>query len=86
MTFIEQNKREFVKGQEHLYRRLSLRECARIQTFPDDFEFKYSNLINGYKMVGNAVPVNMAYALANKIMEDLNSVLNTNEEKMLVNY
>ena len=86
MTFIEQNKREFVKGQEHLYRRLSLRECARIQTFPDDFEFKYSNLINGYKMVGNAVPINMAYALANKIMEDLNSVLNTNEEKMLVNF
>jgi len=36
MTFVEQNKREFVKGQEHLYRRLSLRECARIQTFPDD--------------------------------------------------
>lgn len=36
MTFIEQNKREFVKGQEHLYRRLSLRECARIQTFPDE--------------------------------------------------
>ena len=74
MTFIEQNKREFVKGQEHLYRRLSLRECARIQTFPDDFEFKYSNLINGYKMVGNAVPVNMAYALASKIMEDLSSL------------
>ena len=86
MTFIEQNKREFVKGQEHLYRRLSLRECARIQTFPDDFEFKYSNLINGYKMVGNAVPVNMAYALASKIMEDLNSVLIANEEKMLVNF
>lgn len=86
MTFIEQNKREFVKGQEHLYRRLSLRECARIQTFPDDFEFKYSNLINGYKMVGNAVPVNMAYALASKIMEDLGFILDLNEEKLLVNY
>lgn len=86
MTFIEQNKREFVKGKEHLYRRLSIRECARIQTFPDDFEFKYSNLANGYKMVGNAVPVNMAYALASKIMEDLNSVLFVDEEKMLVNF
>ena len=71
MTFIEQNKREFLKGQEHLYRRLSLRECARIQTFPDDFIFKYSSVADGYKMVGNAVPVNMAYALASKIMQDL---------------
>ncbi len=87
MTFIEQNKREFVKGQEHLYRRLSLRECARIQTFPDDFLFKYSNIANGYKMVGNAVPVNMAYALANKIMEDILSIINQEQinEKQLVN-
>lgn len=84
MTFIEQNKREFVKGKEHLYRRLSVRECARIQTFPDDYIFKYDNLINGYKMVGNAVPVNMAYALASKIMEDLSYILVN--EKRLVNF
>ena len=81
MKFIEKNKREFVKGQEHLYRRLSLRECARIQTFPDDFIFKYSNVADGYKMVGNAVPVNMAYALANKIMQDLTLLTETNLEK-----
>ena len=88
MTFIEQNKREFVKGQEHLYRRLSLRECARIQTFPDDFIFKYENVANGYKMVGNAVPVNMAYALASKIMQDIMPMLSDVEinEKLLVNY
>lgn len=88
MTFIEQNKREFVKGQEHLYRRLSLRECARIQTFPDDFIFKYSNITNGYKMVGNAVPVNMAYALASKIMADLTAIINRErlQEKRLVEY
>ena len=71
MIFVEQNKREFVKGKEHLYRRLSVRECARIQTFPDDFIFVYDNITNGYKMVGNAVPVNMAHALACKIMDDL---------------
>ena len=88
MTFVEQNKREFVKGQEHLYRRLSLRECARIQTFPDDFIFKYSSVADGYKMVGNAVPVNMAYALASKIMQDLMSVLSNaeSEERILVNF
>lgn len=88
MVFVEQNKREFVKGKENLYRRLSIRECARIQTFPDDFIFKYDNLVNGYKMVGNAVPVNMAYALASKIMKDL-EFLDKNiaqKEKQLVNF
>lgn len=67
MSFIEQNKREFVKGLEHLYRRLSVRECARIQTFPDNFIFYYQNITAGYKMIGNAVPVNLAYFLAKNI-------------------
>jgi DNA (cytosine-5)-methyltransferase 1 len=74
MKFIEQNKREFVKGSEHLYRRLSVRECARIQTFPDSFKFCYSNLTDAYKMIGNAVPVNLAYAVARKIKSDLRGV------------
>jgi len=64
MKFIEQDIREFVKGKEHLYRRLSVRECARIQTFPDDFKFYYDNIAAGYKMIGNAVPVNLAKHLA----------------------
>lgn len=71
MKFVEQNKRIFVPGKEHLYRRLSVRECARIQTFPDDFIFKYNNVADGYKMVGNAVPVILAYNLAKKIKEAL---------------
>ncbi len=37
MKFIEPNKRVFVSGKEDLYRRLSVRECARIQTFPNNF-------------------------------------------------
>ena len=41
---VEQDKRIFVPGKEDLYRRLSVRECARIQTFPDNFLFKYENL------------------------------------------
>ncbi len=72
MKFIEQNKRIFVPGKEALYRRLSVRECARIQTFPDDFIFYYNNLTAGYKMVGNAVPCNLAYCLAKSIKEQLN--------------
>jgi len=71
MLFIEQNKRIFVPEKIDLYRRLSVRECARIQTFPDDFIFKYTNISDGYKMIGNAVPVNFAQCLAKKIYEDL---------------
>lgn len=71
MKLIEQNKRIFMPGQEKKYRRLSVRECARIQTFPDDYIFKYENIADGYKMIGNAVPVNFAHHIAQKIMEDL---------------
>ena len=71
MKFIEQNIRVFVPGMEHLYRRLSVRECARIQTFPDNFIFHYENIAAGYKMVGNAVPVNLAYFFANSIKAQL---------------
>lgn len=73
MTFISQNKREFVKGKENLYRRMTIREAARIQGFPDDFKFIYKYVDNAYKMIGNAVPVNLAYEIAiaiKKIIED----------------
>ncbi len=71
MKFIEKDKRVFEPGKEELYRRLSVRECARIQTFPDNFVFHYDQVADGYKMIGNAVPVKLAEALAIKIMEDL---------------
>jgi DNA (cytosine-5)-methyltransferase 1 len=71
MKFVEQNKRIFVEGEEHLYRRLSIRECARIQTFPDEYVFYYHNLIAGYKMVGNAVPCHLAYCLAKTIKQQI---------------
>ncbi|MBL1177295.1 DNA cytosine methyltransferase [Pantanalinema sp. GBBB05] len=53
------------------YRRLSIRECARIQTFPDDFIFDYENLAAAYKMIGNAVPVNFGQILGETIYGDL---------------
>ncbi len=71
MKLIGEDKREFVKEKEHLYRRLSIRECARIQTFPDNFVFHYEQVADGYKMIGNAVPVKLAEVLAKRIMEDL---------------
>jgi DNA (cytosine-5)-methyltransferase 1 len=75
MLFVEQNKRIFVPDKEHLYRRLTIRECARIQTFPDNFLFKYSKLDNGYKMIGNAVPVEFARQLATVIYNDISCYL-----------
>lgn len=76
--FIEQNVRIYEPGFEEKYRRLSVRECARIQTFPDDFKFYYKNIAAGYKMIGNAVPVNLALSLAKVIKKDLESVKNKN--------
>ncbi len=84
MKFIEQNIRIFIPGQEHLYRRLSVRECARIQTFPDDFIFKYKNIADGYKMIGNAVPVEFAKAIAQKIIEDLKAFKEISLEESLL--
>ena len=46
---------------------MSVRECARIQTFPDTFEFVYTDVADAYKMIGNAVPVNLAFAVAKTI-------------------
>lgn len=71
MIKISADKRIFVPGKEHLYRRLSVREAARIQTFPDDFILKYKNINAGYKMIGNAVPVNLAYIIAQSIKQVL---------------
>lgn len=52
------------------HRRLSVRECARIQTFPDDFVF-YGSIGNMYKQIGNAVPVLLANKIAHEIMNSL---------------
>lgn len=71
MKFISHNKRIFVPGYEHLYRRMTVRECARLQGFPDSFEFIYDDVDTGYKMIGNAVPVLLAYEVAKAIKQAL---------------
>ncbi len=71
MIKVEKDKHIFVEGSKELYRRLSIRECARIQTFPDDFIYEYNDIAVGYKMIGNAVPVNFAFHIAEQIKNDL---------------
>lgn len=51
-------------------RRMSVRECAIIQTFPGDFEF-FGSLGNMYKQIGNAVPVLLAKKIAQPIKKEL---------------
>lgn len=72
MEKVDKNDCRFVQGQEHLYRRMTVREVARVQGFPDTFKFIYDNVNDGYKMIGNAVPVNLAYEIALAIKQTLN--------------
>ena len=63
-------KEELEKGLEQ--RRLTVRECARIQTFPDEYQFIISktkdnkgvSASDAYKIIGNAVPCVLAYNIA----------------------
>ncbi len=49
-------------------RSITPREAARLQSFPDDFEFEGS-MGDKYKMIGNAVPPLLSYCIANAILE-----------------
>lgn len=71
MIKLDKNKCAFDEKHEKLYRRMTVREVARIQGFPDDFKFIYTNVDYGYKMIGNAVPVNLAYEIALSIKNTL---------------
>ncbi|MDX1977490.1 MAG: DNA (cytosine-5-)-methyltransferase [Pseudanabaenaceae cyanobacterium bins.68] len=54
-------------------RPLTIREYARIQTFPDEWHFSGS-VSSQYKQIGNAVPVNLGYAVGRSIISLLNSI------------
>lgn len=64
MLKVDTNNFRFVEGKEELYRRMTIREVARVQGFPDEFLFVYEDTNTAYKMIGNAVPVNLAYEIA----------------------
>lgn len=56
---------------KNLNRRFSVREIARIQSFPDDFVFEARSLQNKYKIIGNAVPPVLAFVIACALKETL---------------
>lgn len=55
------------------WRRLSVRECARLQSFPDDFIFTTS-ASSAYKAIGNAVPPVMAWNIARSVLYTLQNL------------
>lgn len=52
-------------------RRMSLREIARIQSFPDDFYFPYKSINGAYKVIGNAVPPVLGWVIARALQKYL---------------
>ena len=66
----------FKDGLRHIHpdpeqaRTITVREAARLQTFPDNYYFNCSQT-DAFKMIGNAVPVNLANALAESIKQQL---------------
>jgi DNA (cytosine-5)-methyltransferase 1 len=64
-------------------RPFTIRENARCQTFPDEWEF-CGNISSQYKQVGNAVPVNLAYEIAKEIHNSLDMLEKNNKIKEAV--
>lgn len=70
-------------------RRLTVRECARIQTFPDDYDCVIPkrgsaasvSASDSYKVIGNAVPCVLAYNIAMRISENWDKYFRRGKEK-----
>lgn len=67
-----------VDPEKELYRRFTPREAARIQSFPDEFEFAGSET-DAYRQIGNAVPPVLFWNVAKSLAESLEAVFELNE-------
>ncbi len=70
---IRANARGRIQFHYKLDRRLTVRECARLQTFPDEFVFPFTTQRN-LTLIGNAVPPVLGYHVAKAISDFLESV------------
>ena len=70
---IRANPKSRVQFHYSLDRRLTVRECARIQTFPDDFKFQFSKTVN-ISQIGNAVPPVLAHIVAKAVADYIEKV------------
>lgn len=85
MEKVDKDKWRFKNDSGKIVRRMSVRECARIQTFPDDFQFLSSSLNENYKMIGNAVPVRLAKTIAENLKECIEKGNNLEKEIAIAN-
>ncbi len=70
---IRANARGRIQFHHHLDRRLTVRECARLQTFPDQFVFPFTTQRN-LTLIGNAVPPVLGYHVAKSVAAYLDAV------------
>ena len=70
---IRANSRGRIQFHYRLPRRLTVRECARVQSFPDEFVFPFTTQRN-LTLIGNAVPPVLAHAVATSVAEFLRAV------------
>lgn len=70
---IRANARGRIQFHYRLDRRLTVRECARLQTFPDEFVFPFSTQRN-LTLIGNAVPPMLAHAVGERLADYLQAV------------
>jgi len=70
---IRANARGRIQFHHHLDRRLTVRECARLQTFPDEFVFPYTTQRN-LTLIGNAVPPVLGYHVAKSVLSYLEAI------------
>ena len=70
---IRANAKARIQFHYELERRLTVRECARLQSFPDEFVFPFAAMTN-MTQIGNAVPPTLAHHVARTVAEYLSQI------------